>query len=176
MISVQLEADDTDGFRELRLLGPPADHRHARRRPEAYEIGGEQTNRPVSDYQHAVTRRGRGFLERAKDNRGGLHQGSVEQRRPRLELVHEPCRDEHLVARTAFACKAELVVDLADVRVPCPAKSTAATGDYALGNTTIARPDILDARADSLGRSRPLMSDRQGIADIVWIDLAAQEL
>ena len=90
--------------------------------------------------------------------------------------MHEPCRDEHLVARTAFACKAELVVDLADVRVPCPAKSTAATGDYALGNTTIARPDILDARADSLGRSRPLMSDRQGIADIVWIDLAAQEL
>ncbi len=90
--------------------------------------------------------------------------------------MHEPCRDEHLIAGAAFPRKTELVIHLADIRRSRLAEGAPAARDDALGHAAIRGLDVLDPGADRLDRSRPLVAERQGIAHKREIDLSAEEL
>ncbi len=118
----------------------------------------------------------RRLLEPAEDDGRRLGQRGVDERHRGLESMDEPGRNDDLVARPALAGEAELVVRLAGVRrTDATGRATAARHD-ALGDDAIARCDALDAVTDGLDDARPLVPERQGIADVRRVELAAPEL
>ena len=90
--------------------------------------------------------------------------------------MYEPRGDEHLVARAAFAREAELVVNLADVRIAPLAERTLSARNEALRDAAVSRRHVRYPGADCFHDARPLVPERQRVTDVSRVDVAAQEL
>src|SRR5207249_1905449 len=92
------------------------------------------------------------------------------------ERVHEPSGDKDLVARPSFTGEAKLVIGLANVRLARLAAPARPAGHDALRHTADPGPEILDAGTDGLDSARPLVPQRERIADVRGVNVPAQEL
>jgi hypothetical protein len=90
--------------------------------------------------------------------------------------MHEPLRDDDLIARPAFPREAELVIDLAHVGRTRETKGATATRDDAFRDTPVSRRHLLDISADRLDRAGPLVPERERVVDVGRIEVAPKEL
>ena len=157
---------------KLLLLGTSPHQHHFAWRPEPDEVRSQKRDRAVADDDDPPAGPGSCFLQRTEHNRRGLDERCVEERDSIGEPVHEPRRHENLIAGATLARKAELVVDLTGVGLPCETVRALPAGDNALGDAAVAGRDVTDAVADRLDGSRPLVPERERIRDERGIDIS----